>query len=232
MNKPAIILLSGGLDSTTCAAIAKKDGYDLHGLTINYGQKHNYELKAAKLVAQNFQFNSHAVIDIDLASFGGSSLVSKEIEVPKNRNLEIKDDIPSTYVPARNTVFLSIALAKAETINAFDIFIGVNAIDYSGYPDCRPEFILQFEKMMNVATKDAVQNIGEYKIHTPLIKLTKAEIIKKGQQLGIDYQITSSCYSPNKYGQPCGQCDACKLRIKGFDDAGLADPLTYVNRTK
>ena len=227
MNKPAIILLSGGLDSTTCAAIAKKDGYDLHGLTINYGQKHNYELKAAKLVAQNFKFNSHAVIDIDLASFGGSSLVSKEIEVTKNRNLGIKDDIPSTYVPARNTVFLSIALAKAETINAFDIFIGVNAIDYSGYPDCRPEFILQFEKMMNVATKDAVQNIGKYKIHTPLIKLTKAEIIKKGQQLGIDYQITSSCYSPNKYGQPCGQCDACKLRIKGFNDAGLADPLTY-----
>ena len=227
MNKPAIILLSGGLDSTTCAAIAKKDGYDLHGLTINYGQKHNYELKAAKLVAQNFKFNSHAVIDIDLASFGGSSLVSKEIEVPKNRDLGIKDDIPSTYVPARNTVFLSIALAKAETINAFDIFIGVNAIDYSGYPDCRPEFILQFEKMMNVATKDAVQNIGKYKIHTPLIKLTKAEIIKKGQQLGIDYQITSSCYSPNKYGQPCGQCDACKLRIKGFYDAGLADPLTY-----
>ena len=227
MNKPAIILLSGGLDSTTCAAIAKEDGYDLHGLTINYGQKHNYELKAAKLVAQNFKFNSHAVIDIDLASFGGSSLVSKEIKVPKNRNLEIKDDIPSTYVPARNTVFLSIALAKAETINAFDIFIGVNAIDYSGYPDCRPEFILQFEKMMNVATKDAVQSVGQYKIHTPLIKLTKAEIIKKGQQLGIDYQITSSCYSPNKYGQPCGQCDACKLRIKGFDDAGLTDPLTY-----
>ena len=227
MNKPAIILLSGGLDSTTCAAIAKEDGYDLHGLTINYGQKHNYELKAAKLVAQNFKFNSHAVIDIDLASFGGSSLVSKEIEVPKNRNLEIKDDIPSTYVPARNTVFLYIALAKAETINAFDIFIGVNAIDYSGYPDCRPEFILQFEKMMNVATKDAAQNVGKYKIHTPLIKLTKAEIIKKGQQLGIDYQITSSCYSPNKYGQPCGQCDACKLRIKGFYDAGLADPLNY-----
>ena len=227
MNKPAIILLSGGLDSTTCAAIAKKDGYDLHGLTINYGQKHNYELKAAKLVAQNFKFDSHAVIDIDLASFGGSSLVSKEIDVPKNRNLGIKNDIPSTYVPARNTVFLSIALAKAETINAFDIFIGVNAIDYSGYPDCRPEFILQFEKMMNFATKDAVKNVGKYKIHTPLIKLTKAEIIKKGQQLGIDYQITSSCYSPNKYGQPCGQCDACKLRIKGFYDAGLVDPLTY-----
>ena len=227
MNKPAIILLSGGLDSTTCAAMAKEDGYDLHGLTINYGQKHNYELKAAKLVAQNFKFNSHAVIDIDLASFGGSSLVSEEIEVPKNRNLEIKNDIPSTYVPARNTVFLSIALAKAETINAFDIFIGVNAIDYSGYPDCRPEFILQFEKMMNVATKDAVQSVGQYKIHTPLIKLTKAEIIKKGQQLGIDYQITSSCYSPSKYGQPCGQCDACKLRIKGFYNAGLTDPLTY-----
>ena len=227
MNKPAIILLSGGLDSTTCAAIAKKDGYDLHGLTINYGQKHNYELNAAKLVAQNFKFNSHAVIDIDLASFGGSSLVSEEIEVPKNRNLEMKNDIPSTYVPARNTVFLSIALAKAETINSFDIFIGVNAVDYSGYPDCRPEFILQFEKMMNVATKDAVQSVGQYKIHAPLIKLTKAEIIKKGQQLGVDYQITSSCYSPSEYGQPCGKCDACKLRIKGFYDAGLTDPLTY-----
>ena len=227
MNKPAIILLSGGLDSTTCAAIAKQDGYDLHGLTINYGQKHNYELKTAKLVSQDFKFNSHTVIDIDLASFGGSSLVSEEIKVPKNRNLEMENDIPSTYVPARNTVFLSIALAKAETINAFDIFIGVNAIDYSGYPDCRPEFILQFEKMMNVATKDAVQSVGQYKIHTPLIKLTKAEIIKKGQQLGVDYQITSSCYSPNEYGQPCGQCDACKLRIKGFYDAGLTDPLTY-----
>ena len=227
MNKPAIILLSGGLDSTTCAAIAKKNDYDLHGLTINYGQKHNYEIKAAKLVAQNFKFNSHAIININLASFGGSSLVSEEIEVPKNRNLEDEKEIPSTYVPARNTVFLSIALAKAETISAFDIFIGVNAVDYSGYPDCRPEFILQFEKMMNVATKDAVQSAGQYKIHTPLIKLTKAEIIKKGQQLGIDYQITSSCYSPNKYGQPCGQCDACKLRIKGFYDAGLADPLNY-----
>ena len=227
MNKPAIILLSGGLDSTTCAAIAKKDGYDLHGLTINYGQKHNYELKAAKLVAQNFKFNSHAIIDINLASFGGSSLVSKEMEVPKNRNLENEKEIPSTYVPARNTVFLSIALAKAETISAFDIFIGVNAVDYSGYPDCRPEFILQFEKMMNVATKDAVQRNERYKIHTPLIKLTKAEIIRKGHQLGVDYKITSSCYTPNQYGQPCGQCDACKLRIKGFSDAGMIDPLTY-----
>ena len=227
MNKPAIILLSGGLDSTTCAAIAKKNNYDLHGLTINYGQKHDYELKAAKLVAQNFKFNSHVIINIDLASFGGSSLVSEEIEVPKNRNLEDKKEIPSTYVPARNTVFLSIALAKAETINAFDIFIGVNAVDYSGYPDCRSEFILQFEKMMNVATKDAVQKNGRYKIHTPLIELTKAEIIKKGYQLGVDYKITSSCYIPNQYGQPCGQCDACKLRIKGFSDAGMIDPLTY-----
>ena len=227
MNKPAIILLSGGLESTTCAAIAKKDNYDLHGLTINYGQKHDFELKAAKLVAQNFKFNSHVIINIDLASFGGSSLVSEEIEVPKNRNLEDKKEIPSTYVPARNTVFLSIALAKAETINAFDIFIGVNAVDYSGYPDCRPEFILQFEKMMNVATKDAVQKNGRYKIHTPLIELTKAEIIKKGYQLGVDYKITSSCYTPNESGQPCGQCDACKLRIKGFSDAGIIDPLNY-----
>tara|TARA_S200000501_G_scaffold163395_1_gene153993 strand:- start:381 stop:1067 length:687 start_codon:yes stop_codon:yes gene_type:complete len=227
MNKPAIILLSGGLDSTTCAAIAKKNDYDLHGLTINYGQKHNYEIKAAKCVAQNFRFNSHAIININLASFGGSSLVSEELEVPKNRNLEHEKEIPSTYVPARNTVFLSIALAKAETISAFDIFIGVNAVDYSGYPDCRPEFILQFEKMMNVATKDAVQGNQKYKIHTPLIKLTKADIIRKGHQLGVDYKITSSCYTPNQYGQPCGQCDACKLRIKGFSDAGMIDPLTY-----
>jgi len=226
MNKPAIILLSGGLDSTTCAAIAKKDGYDLHGLTINYGQKHNYELKAAKLVAQNFKFNSHAVIDIDLASFGGSSLVSEEIEVPKNRNLEMKNDIPSTYVPARNTVFLSIALAKAETINAFDIFIGVNAIDYSGYPDCRPEFIFAFEKMANEGTKFA-QGENKIQIHTPLIDLTKAQIITKGIQLGVDYSMTHSCYDPSESGLSCRQCDACILRKAGFEAANITDPTSY-----
>ena len=227
MNKAAVILLSGGLDSTTCAAIANKAQYELHGITINYGQKHNYELLASREVAKHLKFKSHAVIDIDLASFGGSSLVSDDVEIPKNRDVENVHDIPSTYVPARNTVFLSIALAKAETIKAFDIFIGVNAIDYSGYPDCRPEFISKFEDMMNVATKDAVQHIGKYKIHTPLIKLTKAEIIKKGLALGVNYNLTSSCYSPRKIGKPCGQCDACKLRLKGFSDIGVEDPLNY-----
>ena len=227
MNKVAVILLSGGLDSTTCAAIANKAHYELHGITINYGQKHDYELEASRGVAKNLKFKSHAIIDIDLASFGGSSLVSDDIEIPKNRDIENVHDIPSTYVPARNTVFLSIALAKAETIKAFDIFIGVNAIDYSGYPDCRPEFISKFEDMMNVATKDAVKHIGKYTIHTPLIELTKAEIIKKGLDLGVDYNLTSSCYSPRKKGKPCGQCDACKLRLKGFSDIGVEDPLNY-----
>lgn len=154
-------------------------------------------------------------------------LVSDKIEIPKNRDLSTTKEIPSTYVPARNTVFLSVALAKAETLNAFDIFIGVNAIDYSGYPDCRPKFISKFEQLMNLATKDALQNIGTYKIHTPLIKLTKSEIIKEGVELGVNYEITSSCYSPNKYGSPCGCCDACNLRLKGFHDAGLVDPLKY-----
>ena len=227
MNKVAVILLSGGLDSTTCAAIANKAQYELHGITINYGQKHNYELLASRKVAKHLKFKSHAIIDIDLASFGGSSLVSDDIEIPKNRDVENAHDIPSTYVPARNTVFLSIALAKAETIKAFDIFIGVNAIDYSGYPDCRPEFVSKFEDMMNVATKDAVQNIGKYTVHTPLIELTKAEIIKKGLDLGLDYNLTSSCYSPRLRGKPCGQCDACKLRLKGFSDIGIEDPLNY-----
>ena len=227
MKKPAVILLSGGLDSTTCAAIADDSGYEMHGITINYGQRHDYELEASKLVAKQFKFKSHAIIELDLASFGGSSLVSDKIEIPKNRDLNTAKEIPSTYVPARNTVFLSVALAKAETLNAFDIFIGVNAIDYSGYPDCRPKFISKFEQLMNLATKDAVQNVGTYKIHTPLIKLTKSEIIKKGIELGVNYEITSSCYSPNKYGSPCGCCDACNLRLKGFHDAGLVDPLEY-----
>ena len=206
---------------------ANKAQFQLHGITINYGQKHNYELLASRKVAKHLKFKSHAIIDIDLASFGGSSLVSDDIEIPKNRDVENVHDIPSTYVPARNTVFLSIALAKAETIKAFDIFIGVNAIDYSGYPDCRPEFVSKFQDMMNVATKDAVQNIGKYTVHTPLIELTKAEIIKKGLDLGLDYNLTSSCYSPRLRGKPCGQCDACKLRLKGFSDIGIEDPLNY-----
>ena len=227
MNKKAVILLSGGLDSTTCAAIARKKQFELYGLTINYGQKHIFEIESAKFVADYFNMKKHIVIDIDLASFGGSSLTSKNLEVPKNRILS-NNDIPTTYVPARNTVFLSISLAQAETINSFDIFIGVNALDYSGYPDCRPEFISQFEKLANLATKESVESKCSYKIHTPLINLTKSEIIQKGLKLNVDYSITSSCYDPNENGNPCGNCDACMLRLKGFKEAGKKDPLNYV----
>ena len=227
MKKKAIILLSGGLDSTTCAAIAKYQGFDLIGLTVNYGQNHAFELEAAKKIANHYGIDEHSIIDIDLAQFGGSALTSNEIKIPRGRKISEMNDIPATYVPARNTIFLSIALAKAETVNSFDIFIGVNAIDYSGYPDCRPVFISEFEKLANLATKEAVQNKGSYKIHTPLITLSKAEIIKKGISLKVDYSITSSCYKPSKYGNPCGFCDACILRKKGFENAGFKDPLDY-----
>ena len=227
MKKTAVILLSGGLDSTTCVAIAKDQGFELYGLTINYGQKHIFELESAKSIASYFDIKNHTIIDINLAQFGGSALTSS-INVPKNRNISDMNDIPVTYVPARNTVFLSIALAKAETVNAFDIFIGVNALDYSGYPDCRPAFISQFEKLANLATKDAVEKRGKYKIHTPLINLTKSKIIKKGLDLNVDYSMTSSCYDPTDKGYPCGLCDACQLRLKGFKEAGLKDPLVYI----
>ena len=227
MKKTAVILLSGGLDSTTCVAIAKDQGFELFGLTINYGQKHIFELESAKSIASYFDIKNHSIIDINLAQFGGSALTSS-MNVPKNRNVSNMNDIPVTYVPARNTVFLSIALAKAETINAFDIFIGVNALDYSGYPDCRPAFISQFEKLANLATKDAVEKRGKYKIHTPLINLTKSKIIKKGLDLNVDYSMTSSCYDPTDKGYPCGLCDACQLRLKGFKEAGLKDPLVYI----
>ena len=227
MKKKAIILLSGGLDSTTCAAIAKYQGFDLIGLTVNYGQNHAFELEASKKVANHYGIDEHSIIDIDLAQFGGSALTSNKIKIPRGRRISEMNDIPATYVPARNTIFLSIALAKAETVNSFDIFIGVNAIDYSGYPDCRPVFISEFEKLANLATKEAVQNKGSYKIHTPLITLSKAEIIKKGISLKVDYSLTSSCYKPNEYGNPCGFCDACILRKKGFENAGFKDPLDY-----
>ena len=226
MKKPAVILLSGGLDSTTCAAIADDAGYEMHGITINYGQRHDYELEASKLVAKQFKFKSHAIIELDLASFGGSSLVSDKIEIPKNRDLTHFDDIPVTYVPARNTVFLSLALAWAETLDANNIFIGVNALDYSGYPDCRPEYIESFEKTANLATKAGVLG-KKFKIHTPLINMTKAEIINSGLQLGVDYSMTSSCYDPKKDGAPCSECDACTLRLKGFEEALANDPLNY-----
>tara|TARA_Y100001978_G_scaffold111006_1_gene99020 strand:+ start:1070 stop:1756 length:687 start_codon:yes stop_codon:yes gene_type:complete len=225
MNNKAVILLSGGLDSTTCLAIAKKQGFDLNALTFNYGQRHDFELKSAQKIVDQFQIENHSIIDIDLTQFGGSALTD-EIEVPKDRSESEMKDIPLTYVPARNTVFLSLALAWAETLNAFNIFIGVNILDYSGYPDCRPEYIAAFEKTANLATKAGVS--GEsFKIHTPLINMKKSEIILNGLELGVDYSLTSSCYDPLKNGTPCGHCDACILRLKGFQEADTLDPLSY-----
>ena len=225
MNNKAVILLSGGLDSTTCLAIAKHQGFDLNALTFNYGQRHDFELKSAQKIVDHFQIKNHSVVNIDLAQFGGSALTD-EIDVPKDRSESEMTDIPITYVPARNTVFLSLALAWAETINAFNIFIGVNVLDYSGYPDCRPEYIASFEKTANLATKAGVS--GErFKIHTPLINMKKSEIILNGLKLGVDYSLTSSCYDPLKNGTPCGHCDACILRLKGFQEADTLDPLSY-----
>ena len=225
MSKNAVILLSGGLDSTTCLAIAKHQGFNLNALTFNYGQRHDFELKSAQKIVDHFQIKNHSVVNIDLAQFGGSALTD-EIDVPKDRSESEMTDIPLTYVPARNTVFLSLALAWAETINAFNIFIGVNILDYSGYPDCRPEYIAAFEKTANLATKAGVS--GErFKIHTPLINMKKSEIILNGLKLGVDYSLTSSCYDPLKNGTPCGHCDACVLRLKGFQEADAIDPLSY-----
>ena len=225
MSNKAVILLSGGLDSTTCLAIAKNQGFDLNALTFNYGQRHDFELKSAQKIVDHFQIKNHSVVNINLAQFGGSALTD-EIDVPKDRSESEMTDIPITYVPARNTVFLSLALAWAETINAFNIFIGVNVLDYSGYPDCRPEYIAAFEKTANLATKAGVS--GErFKIHTPLINMKKSEIILNGLKLGVDYSLTSSCYDPLKNGTPCGHCDACILRLKGFQEADAIDPLSY-----
>ena len=225
MNSKAVILLSGGVDSTTCLAIAKNQGFELYVLTFNYGQRHDFELKSAQKIVDHYQIKNHSVVDIDLAQFGGSALTD-EIDVPKDRSESEMTDIPLTYVPARNTVFLSLALAWAETLNAFDIFIGVNALDYSGYPDCRPEYIAAFEKTANLATKAGVSGTN-FKIHTPLINMKKSEIILNGLQLGVDYSLTSSCYDPLKDGVPCGHCDACILRLKGFQEADTLDPLSY-----
>ena len=225
MSSKAVILLSGGLDSTTCLAIAKNQGFDLNALTLNYGQRHDFELKSAQKIVDHFKIKNHSVVNINLAQFGGSALTD-EIDVPKDRSESEMTDIPITYVPARNTVFLSLALAWAETINAFNIFIGVNVLDYSGYPDCRPEYIAAFEKTANLATKAGVS--GErFKIHTPLINMKKSEIILNGLKLGVDYSLTSSCYDPLKDGTPCGHCDACILRLKGFQEADAIDPLSY-----
>ena len=228
MKMKAVVLVSGGLDSTTCLAIAREQGFDLYALTLNYGQRHDHELNSARMIVDFFNIHDHSIIDIDLAQFGGSALTD-QIDVPKKRDLSDMDEIPVTYVPARNTVFLSLALAWAEVLGSFDIFIGVNALDYSGYPDCRPEYISSFEKTANLATKAGVSS-SSFKIHTPLIDMTKSEIIKVGLDLGVDYSLTSSCYDPGQEGNPCGLCDACYLRLKGFKETGIVDPLNYLNQ--
>ena len=226
-QKKAVALLSGGLDSATALAVAKEEGYAVYALSFRYGQRHSIELESAARVAGALGVNKHLVLDIDLRPIGGSALTDR-IEVPKQRSeQEIGSGIPITYVPARNTIFLSFALAWAEVIGAQDIFIGINAIDYSGYPDCRPEYIEAFERMANLATKAAVEGRQKLRIHTPLVRLTKAEIIKKGLGLGVDYSLTHSCYDPTTAGLACGRCDSCLLRLKGFAEAGARDPLRY-----
>ncbi|MEZ4218998.1 MAG: 7-cyano-7-deazaguanine synthase QueC [Myxococcota bacterium] len=226
-RRPAVVLLSGGLDSTTTLAIARESEFDAHALTFRYGQRHNAEISAAQRVAEAFGVEAHIVADIDLRLFGGSALTD-DIDVPKGRSLdEVGDGIPITYVPARNTIFLSFALAWAEVLKASDIFIGVNALDYSGYPDCRPEYIKAYEAMANLATKSGVEGHQHTRIHTPLINLTKAQIIARGLELGVDYSITCTCYEPSDAGEACGECDACLLRLKGFAENGLSDPVPY-----
>lgn len=224
MNKKAVILLSGGLDSATCCAVAKDMDFDIYAMSFRYGQRHSVELEASKKIAHNFGIKKHQIVDIDLRTFGGSSLTS-DIDVPKDR--DESHEIPSTYVPARNTIFLSYAVAWAEVLKSHDIFIGVNAVDYSGYPDCRPEFIDAYTKMANLATKEAVEG-NRLNIHTPLIDISKAEIIKLGISLGVDYSITHSCYDPSDKGLACGRCDSCNLRRKGFEEAGVVDPTIYI----
>lgn len=228
-EKPAVVLLSGGLDSATVLAIARSQGYRINALSFAYGQRHSWELEAARKVAKAGGAAQHRIATIDLRVFGGSALTD-EIAVPKGRDAEqMSHGIPITYVPARNTIFLSFALAWAEVLGSSDIFIGVNALDYSGYPDCRPEFIRAFEQMANLATKAAVDGGQNLRIHAPLMAMTKAEIIQAGLKLGVDYGLTSSCYDPGPDGTPCGECDSCFLRRRGFAENGIADPLTYRN---
>ena len=223
----AIVLLSGGLDSTTVLSITLDQGYEISALTFKYGQRHDYEIDCAKDIAAHFNIKNHHIMNIDLGSIGGSALTD-DLDVPKDRDLdEMNSEIPITYVPARNTIFLSYALALAEVERAFNIFIGVNALDYSGYPDCRPEYIEAFQTMGRLATKSGIEENEQLQIHTPLIKMKKSEIIQAGMALGVDYSITHSCYDPISKGKPCGRCDACHLRLKGFMEARTVDPLNY-----
>ena len=225
--KKAVILLSGGLDSATTLAIAQNDGFTPYGLTFSYGQRHQFEIGASQKIAEACNLTDHIITEIDLRAFGGSALTD-DIDVPKDRSENtMSGSIPVTYVPARNTIFLSFALAWAEVLQSNDIFLGVNSMDYSGYPDCRPEYIQSFQAMANLATKAGVDGDQSITIHTPLISMTKGEIISKGLALGVDYSLTHSCYDPDKVGNACGRCDSCRIRLKGFQEAGTADPINY-----
>ena len=225
--KKAVILLSGGLDSATTLAIAQNDGFTPYGLTFSYGQRHQFEIGASQKIAEACNLTDHIITEIDLRAFGGSALTD-DIDVPKDRSEStMSGSIPVTYVPARNTIFLSFALAWAEVLQSNDIFLGVNSMDYSGYPDCRPEYIQSFQAMANLATKAGVDGAQSITIHTPLISMTKGEIIRKGLALGVDYSLTHSCYDPDKAGNACGRCDSCRIRLKGFQEAGTADPINY-----
>ncbi len=226
-------MLSGGADSATTLAVAMRDGFEPCALTLDYGQLHNIELKMAKKVAKHFKVKKHLVLKVDLKSIGASALTDSNIKVPSGRSMEeIAEGIPITYVPARNTIFLSLALGWAESFSSKDIYIGVNALDYSGYPDCRPEFLKSFEQMAQLATKMGVETTSPVKIRAPLIKLTKAQIFTLGLELGVDFSMTHSCYAPTSDGRPCGRCDSCILRLKGFKEAGLEDPLKYPDGTR
>ena len=226
----AVLLLSGGLDSSTLLALATSQGYLVHALSFRYGQRHSAEIDASKKIAARFEVVQHIVSEIDLRIFGGSALTS-DIEVPRDRAVDDSGDIPITYVPARNTIFLSVALAWAEVLGARDIFIGVNALDYSGYPDCRPEFIDAFQTMARLATRAGVEGAGDLRIRTPLMDMSKADIIRLGLELGVDYGMTVSCYDPAPLGHACGHCDACQLRRRGFEEAGAVDPAQHTSRT-
>lgn len=227
-GKKAVVLLSGGLDSATTMAIARSEGFQCYALTFRYGQRHSREIEAASKVADSLGAAEHRIMDIELASFGGSALTDSNIDVPKNRGeFGEAQPIPPTYVPARNTIFLSYALAWAEVLGAFDVFIGANCTDYSGYPDCRQEFIEAFQRTANLGMAAAAEGKGRYQIHAPIIQMTKAQIIRAGSKLNVDYSLTHSCYDPDELGRSCGTCDSCRLRLKGFAEAGLRDPIRY-----